>query len=1723
MSHSQNETHRQPTEITRLLPISCGTDVAIFSCKARCAVKWHSYRWLAIFLCFVIFAKHEVSFAENSSAPIATTAQSLTDEDKKNLASLGRILEPNEAPTWFALLKPYVDRLTHAQLQILNDDPDKFLKSQNRYDYVERINKNSSELSLIDSPDQNAFVIGKISEKNNLQNQVFITTGLLQAFMGQHLKSQESSDFEMGLVEIIGVLAHEIAHPVETLSANSKSKWPIIQRIFSQPTELKTDSNAQKILRAAKLPEDAVIRAVDRLQDLAPYRESASGFSAAVSTHPNLVGRIVFNHLLVTGVRFNQGLETVQNLSSDFHVLFESLARERDNVFSFKRAEVPKSLPEPAQLKDVIAEVRKYFLEKDEYEDREDDLVLKNHFYILLHKRLAEIPLGQLPVAPELLIDLYVDLLKRKPSTLQIETGPPWNLSIYRDGSGRSHVAPDFMRRHSHNFQFWGEKAAIFEDDSFLSRLKNRLIEASEASVTSNTPEFVDVLSTILPRRAVGRMFQNEIVDYLAKEEPLQVAAMFKMLDLKSQEAIGARYFTEVFNKLDAVWKYRHLFSFARDTHWLQVFNLPFPMTSDMQKFKTPDEIKRISITNRQEIRQTRSQKISLRESNANRSVLVDTLWSNRALIALSEISPRGHSARFDWRWLFEQKSIGPREGYEEVRNSLIELLQSESFYKIVKYADVPIEWSIGSRVELPGRLALAWADRSLLPYLRGDKNEWLQKDPEILAAAKIQFLYPFYRRNQDLLDGELLNFFLQKLNDPYFRSDHFRPLEWLDRFALAELGPRYSVPERKVKEETWQGENILSRRYEEIVKYVGDRIFANPRVFAKAIDRSELIDARKQKLLTKGFLEGEFPNWQTHDEAPLIFDILNKYHVMASPSEFIEKFGKLRTGTWVIWDVYRMFSSRLIKELEEIKSLPIENRTKALHAFVTRLFFGLPESPSAPAGVVSLRNKIFEMFARCSTDRIEARFLFSMLARIARDEVSDRFFEKFVENTYEVPEKIMDNYGRTIRIDFLSKDYIWSPSIRLRVLKQMIFSHLNEVRKEVTTKENISKFLGSIQDAVPENSIEKDDFLEKLAWDLDLNDLPRLNELESQKAFGEKNNVSPFLVAKVSLLIEYIQALSPNQLAELIRYFLLPPGVADMRTEELFPKNVKETIRQLVIQDINRTGTVWKMLAKEMTREQAADRVIDGIKALARELKGFERIPAFKVLLHSGNHPIAKRPDFHEFVMKEFLKYNMDSTAVRWLTAYLKSVPDYAASTSLAYLLAKKSEGAPADFDIVEIFELHQTVGRKSGQQAHTFGLFESENGAELLKSEEILKLRRLKDHARPLSKAKIVQTLQSELPAKEFNKIANVVKVLGAASIKTVVLVKLKDGTSEVIAIQPEFAESQIRTNILYAQNFLRAAEQSGLIPEADRKFIHLLTTQSESQMFTELETNLERERQERASVALTDAAASLKENFGDWKVIVPAMSTNFSTTKRTLAMSVAHGVPLDEIADLTIRDEMGERLARLYMRAFFKNGWLDSDRHVGNQLIDVENKIVYVLDVPQSIDFEVTDNASIDDRVRLSEFVLAMIRAKPSDIVEAVINISDAQNVNKATRARIATKLEALLQNPPRSIRRAFTETLKTFIAEGVHPQSKFLIGLFKGVLTIVGEKYVSLPTFGKILSDEMTRFYTEAKPSLGFAQLLKGKVDVANTVWLKDVKCKGDLANLSKGSGVALKAR
>lgn len=1025
---------------------------------------------------------------------------------------------------------------------------------------------------------------------------------------------------------------------------------------------------------------------------------------------------------------------------------------------------------------------------------------------------------------------------------------------------------------------------------------------------------------------------------------------------------------------------------------------------------------------------------------SADRREIAVALWRDRGLFALADDWGFEPQEAIKWRKLVQTLGVSEKIAYPQVAESVREYTRTKEYASVLlplpSYQNIQISNDTVHRRQ-------PWAEADLFYYIRGDYNRFTQgADAHAQLENRKKPELSFLIRNPKILGSLLLKNMIERINS---RSSVNEPFN----FKL-------------------EGHEILNQIAGTATTLREGRdnpFFQTPAakyLWAWAIKKSRL-SPQQQTIWLKSF--SVETAWLASANADKTLKRLQQQSVIDRASDLAIVNPAFKPGYRSdknVGDInlIKDLQPSFLKELKEATQ-PTKNEAARSEKFISsiRRILSLPYGSSEERA--KIHSQALETLATFNFSLEKRITLFKRIMKFRQTATieGDAYFRKFLAQ--DIQKKILKE---GLVPEIISRDYVLSSDIRA----WLVSSYVDQLATSaVSSSEQLEELTKKITQFVPELGSARDEILEKIAWKFSIDnfeDLKKMNTLTSREAWRQQ---TPLKVDLASQLSRYVDRFSPSEISSLINYLLKSNRGA-------MPQDLKASFKAVIAKDTPNA------------RDEHLNAAVTLLEANASKLNGEERLTYFDLLFQTGKSPLIKEDNFQDKVIREYLHIEPSTEKGRWILAYLSAVPRHEQSVTLAYLMARQTDGVDGGLSMRDIFEVFQTVGKKAAQAADTWKLANEESRKSL---------REVKDNARPLSKFEILQTLKSELPPAQYASIAAIEARLGAASIKTVVRVRLKNGKRLAIAVMGKNALAQVQTNSDFGVRFMDALGKQGLLKTG--RIEAELIVRLKKQTIDELDMRTEAKKINTAQKILASAANNLSIDMRGWKLIIPSVATEIATTQLVLPMALAQGVTIDKIQDTTLRKEVGHVLVATYLRAFFASGWLDADRHIGNQLIFIEpgSKEIHILDFGQSFNFKVSRNPLMsDDRTKIAELLRYIDASNVDGIYKTMKKISDEPGLEKNLKQNVKEQVAKVLvqrnSNPDFML-----DLVKIFIDANMVPADRFFTGFFKGFVTLIGEGYVSQSDFSDILKTEIKNHYGTkpiAAAKVGLEKILKGSV-------------------------------
>lgn len=1589
---------------------------------------------------------------------------------------------------------------------------------------------------IVDSDEENAFVYSLAGRlRNRRTNMVYITTGLLRKIFSED-GVFTSESIEKGRATFAGVIAHEMAHPLDKLDSNSlqsiHGRWSA-----SQALEVRADIEAVIMLRYANLPRHGMLDAIGLLAFEKPQETDV--VDAAASTHPEDDLRVVSLKIGMTIDDFERGEAVVRPLSAINERLFVKQLTPAPEEAKVEEAEPVKELKQSSgfdfESEAYKAKQRRKLLEKHGMEEPTTIVEALERLSLL-----SGVPKGGMrdedswsrvvgahyECLDALLIQKGADLseeeisklLRLNESLLKQETV----LGMYIDSADRKGKVASIQFYRTERYRSWirSKIAELLEMDESPSRWKGfwtfQKAPIDVSKVERSHPKINAMIREGGSSARWEEWFEPEDVPYVKgalnpHEERLKdwEASLQALLWIASPEIVADELrplFARIIRECDeeqsgeCVAKFVDMFRVGHGewSSWDKI-----GMAMRLWFYEEGAWIVSSSAFWEYHVRKGDLTKVK----KATDPWLQDFvkrgmagLWERRGEIALAGIL-RGDNSIVDWHEVFGILGKDPKEGYEEIVEAIKEFTTSRAYVsfleqmaphtfkreteRVLKERDTIVkgcEWmpqNLDVDEWLRSQGSLPWYRDELRAYLAGEHNEYLDRDSLPQGAIDI-VLGRYFDRNGPLwfrmlreniemrisgaageagLDAEGVLSIVQDALDmmpdppiderqtvevPKGHSRHITIVQRLQVILAETIGASNLSPD--VKKHVLQGLYVDVEGRFGWLNGVGPHhgsvysVLRETGVIENGIDllSRELESYRKFHEMNPDYWGGPRKRTEYADREKTPYDFTYRYYE----------------------SILGKYEEELMDELRRIESLAGAPQGKEELSRFVELFdpfssyIGVSKKDmdgsvfcSSDEDLKRIRSRIFQVAARMPLEYAERLELFERLTLdtnywsglgepdegVFNGVDPDAYFKDYLQD-----EMVSHHKGDLERV--LGDGRIYGQRLIVDLARHLFEDEM--VPETGMTEDSLTAFIERINKYVPERSVFRDELLEDVAWVCDVgSDLIHL--IEDEKSTNWRAS-SPLQVRVASGLSKWSDRMDEAQRLVMIRYLMNPAGRA-----------CPPEVAPMIDQSRDDSHGFVKFGAREFS-------------AVANDLKSMQRVPLIALLLEKGEPSLMEKGDFPLNITRRILGYEADSDAEKILTAGLRSIPpeqSYQKPVVLAYLMSIQNEEKRG---IKAIFEAFTAVGIKLGQLAGIFWDDISENTRAELKE--------LKDNARRLNKAEIYTIMKENLEAHERSRIKRLKKVLGSASLRTAVLVELDDGSEVVMLVQRPHAREQIEANVKRVQRLIPELKKEGFGRYV--KIIEAFLGPAVEQLRRELEMTREAKILGTAQRFYRRMNSLLKPYLGDWTFVVPGLVECFQVRDNIMFIDKVEGASFDDMADDDDKRGVGRCMVMAGLISLFRAGFMNTDPHGGNYLIDPKGKTIGVIDWGQFEKFNTL--ASVihpDDPYNLTQFLWGIADGDVDKVMKYGIrmNGNTEEAINDSTRARLARAL-----NGETDFAGKLIGTINALFESNVKLSRRFSAGAIVGLMILAREGYVDDRSFKHLLSFEAALVIAKKAP-------------------------------------------
>jgi hypothetical protein len=1563
--------------------------------------------------------------ATQNVTPKKATSEVLRDVSKRVAA----IIERDQLPQTYTAVESVFNRVLHGFNAMRDADEPPIL----------------SEIRIIDDEKPNAFVAHFIeSSTGEKKNLVFVSKALLHDFFSEGVES--------GARLLAGVLAHEMAHPLDKLDFNGLyQRWGKFRS--SQAQEIRAELEGIEILVKAGLPPDSLYRALQRIEgnEARSNGNLVTATLKALSTHPDQLVRESAQRLYLTFRSYEYGDPPTRPI--------EGLPKEVHSELQIIQDSDPfKIEPHRKRTLDELLH------ELEHLPPRGQGAMLINRENVYFNFLITR-------------LDEELQHLDNQVSQKQLERMG----RLYATWIAPDQEIPALFQKHNdpdpHQKKWIGGKLHRDVMDQIPAYSRKEFRTALQTSLMSKFAQkqngFDSAISAATDRKAEYMAQRSRYHEQVLSDLNHFLPADVVMEDFRPILKTIVRQTFNVNSEASSI----------ASGYFFRIEKLSPPMKLKLSRVlledvvpELPTEASLTSITHlhpfyfQNHWNQSRTNAVRNSENalsfldepkNARYkkdvSALARHYWNHRGEYAVLEILDNWSETYINWELIFRENGIDRRTGIAELKRSIKEFTLSEKFALLAKSMQAK-----NYTFQVPHQSGqLLYADESLVPYLSGKHNPKLQ-DPKIREYLKNNFAGKLYAKDIYLSRSAFRKRLRERLAKDLPTQEAIRSeyLDWIyketlkDVFGISEIPSKYSSTPSKLS-------------------------FLHPHhdIIAEEINRSKLSSTAKQIILKSAFARSQNDYFPYSSEGAIGWTVRTEsYPAQSRTLQVLKESGAFSGPTEVLRTTIAydreikpesVFASMtnleppFLAELEEINRSPLsaEEKLKRLQRMV---FLFAPQKDADYSKMISAKNaalkrirkKFVETAISVPMTQAQSLEIFDWLTRSDRSKDTDLFLAHILAEHPLKPDSDAVNTLQTL----LEDKRVHSPLAQLSVGQTLLEPKIAKLKPGRVKTKQLEDLLEQIATVVPSDSQQRDDFLEDLAWRLEIESEEHLEMIEAQKSINWRKQ-DPRLVNFASFVSENVKDMDQDGRKELIRY-LMNPGNQDV------PPTLVAALERKVDRDMVRENSDSTSAERQLKRDNRVYHAKSQLEAFASELTAEGKVPLFEMILHADERRIETHREYQKEIIREFLKLAPEKE--RGLLVALNKMPDYEVAATLAYQMSYSGSDKSGAVAMAEAFK---SVGKKTAQLAATWGIYGDQVSNELNK---------VKDDARPMSKLAARRAMKAGLPEQEYAKIKRVRKRMGSAAMRSVFDVELYGGDEAAALVQYPNAKAQIDHHLNRSQKYLQGVESEGI--EMDAPVLKQMLQASRSQLYDELKGSREIERIQMAEHFYAKMNRDLAGTLGsEWKFEVPGLKKSIQSSETVLFTKLikpnpmVQGKTIVNFKDMPAGPEktrVGRAIVEASLRGLFRDEFFDPDRHFGNFLIDLENKTIHPIDFGQAEPIRNRNPFSADYRYRLS-MVLKSVESG-----DAAATLSHALPLAKGQLGRLPQSVEAPMV---RDLAEAFkdvndiegrlTALIRVFSKHGIDVDRHFLAGALKGLMTLMREGYVDRNTFMALIRDEI----------------------------------------------------
>jgi hypothetical protein len=1601
----------------------------------------------------------------------------------------GKILDEKDGAGLYGQLKPIFYKLVNAQKKLNSSD---------------RLMLNY--FLIVNSPNSTAFVL-PVQNGQSLENYVVITTGILNRMS----RLGDKWEIEKGLNRIIGVLSHELAHPldiVDVRSLDSKSIKILAHGTADKAIEVRADIDGSMIAIEAGFDRESVLESLKHSKNTESdiLKRVKDWLAAGLASHPTWDLRILLLESRLAELFFGEGTTKPDELKIQTtylsHLKRKTKWDEPKNPFIFKR---PTNFTETAKrIQDfkLVSSVSATNGVSETFNTLEYNRLVVTAFKDIIKTTANKSPSQVFTENPEILTFFENQFIKR---VYQNQIHPLDSVDLerivppeYKDQLiVEDHVyVPELVRKSeflsSPEFQEWMLNKFEAALDEVITHDKGNI----RTSGTYLAAIFAGVEGLVLPEMFYERLGEK-IVPLLLKR--MRFVDSQLIVDLRGNydiiygttndehRLIAANFFRKrIMPELTS--SEQGKFYLSKNYLSQHFYSFVFPRY-DIDQFDRSDRVKKF-IQGR-----SRHKNPSTAVQSLNAEVEIyknDTrkIWENRGYYAtLDFLMPR--QQRTDWELIMSLNNIDPQVGYSQLRSAIKAFTSSEDYKTLLKSIETNELHATGNAINMfeDARLSLIeakpWLDNTLGPYLRGDYFFENNKD---------------YKPESKPTNSTAYNYYVA-IPEAYKKTYEIE----LKKFIAGKvLG---------IKSHTSISMDDLVGFHNKVsLRYLGNSAYLAPFYadsFAKIIfNTNELSLAAKRSILrsvflepnrspqsrisNNGFIKNKNQFWMTKDvvanesimsvlmASGLVTGYLDFWIQIMKPAEGIRADIGKDISVLEIFQNLGKSEKQVKAELLALAQAKISRSEKVntYYQFCRYVLnpksFGYDQKKRSVLqlpSIIRIKNQMVEHLLEVELNESEKIDLFSSLAASGGTKKTDELLVSFKESLFKKPysqkkykliEKWLNErlfYGAEVRMGFVEE--LTTPY--LKALAKRI--EMDDLKNPVLTEDK-SRFVNWVLSlSAEEAGAERDAYLEKIALELNMDTDETLKIIDEHKQDNWRS-INPAYMDLASIMSEELYDLPVKARIDFIWYLISPSG-KDL-PKSLHEFMVKRFIREMMINkksnnDTQRIQTEQQNLKSASDKAEAVSFLLSSQLAQTRP---WQRVVLINYLLKSGANALIAQPQYQYYILRKMLGYVPESQEEKVIISYIKVSPKSMGTLILSYLLAMRDQKE----DKINRFLLFGALGRKGAQLGASFKLFDEDTNR---RADDI------KDSAQGMDYL-LIRYAYDSLSIEEQSLLKRPVAILGSASIKTVVLWELVakngDGSPKyvIMALQTPKLKSQLRTNIETARALV--GEVKKLDPEfKDQTFLDLISGAA-NQVDNELDFAHEAKFLMEIQPILKEMNEVFASELGFFKFAAPTPAEGFLIRPTILFQTVAPGMTLRKYNGV-YKAQISGVLLKAQIRLLFRFGIWNPDAHNGNFMISENGKsgTLSWIDFGQMTKYAI-GGFDTDEIYKFSQLLVSIQDNDKASIVRYAIQLTEDKSKAAKMQAEFETEFGRMASLWPGDmpISEKLIAIANMFSARGLGFDKHISFGLIKGLALFFGQNYVSAEEFKNILTAEITTY-------------------------------------------------